>query len=66
MKFQSVLTPNGIIANMFGPVGRYFFKLFYTFPPLCILGDPGAVSEGGKKSKINRVQHIIIPKAVST
>jgi len=35
IKFQSVITPDGMIANMFGPVGRYFLKLFYTFQPLC-------------------------------
>ena len=35
IKFQSVVTPNGMIANVFGPVGRYVFEFFYTFPPLC-------------------------------
>ena len=35
IKFQSVVTPNGMIANMFGPVGRYFVEIFHTFPPLC-------------------------------
>ena len=28
LKFQSVALPNGIIANMYGPVGGYFFNQF--------------------------------------
>lgn len=28
IKFQSVVTPNGMIANLFGPVGRYFSNSF--------------------------------------
>ena len=28
LKFQPVALPNGIIANMYGPVGGYFFNQF--------------------------------------
>ena len=28
LKFQSLALPNGIIANMYGPVGGYFFNQF--------------------------------------
>ena len=34
IKFQSIVTPDGMIANMFGPVDRYF-KMF-AFQSLCL------------------------------
>lgn len=30
LKFQSVAIPNGIIANLYGPVGKYIFNLLHT------------------------------------
>ena len=35
IKFQSVVTPDGMIANMFGPVGGYF-KILYVCLYVCM------------------------------
>lgn len=37
LKFQSVAIPNGLIANLFGPVGRYLFLLFIAIVFIMIL-----------------------------
>ena len=35
LKFQSVVIPNRIIANMFGPIGMHFLHLCYTLVKKC-------------------------------
>lgn len=33
LKFQSLALPNGLIGNIFGPVGKYFFKKIFVINP---------------------------------
>ena len=30
IKFQSVVAPNGLVAHLYGPIGRFFFYLLYV------------------------------------
>jgi hypothetical protein len=37
IKFQSVVTPNGLIANLYGPVGKYRLLYFNPHKHLCLM-----------------------------
>lgn len=31
IKFQSLALPNGIVGNMYGPVGKFYYTSFYRY-----------------------------------
>ena len=39
LKFQSVVLPNGIIANLYGPVGKILMNQHFAIFVLCVYGQ---------------------------